>query len=87
MSAATAPTALVEAVEEGRVAPGDRILLPAFGGGLTWSAHLLKWGQRTVALGTADADLPPCDKTALEMVNDIRSRKADYPDNLRPTTG
>ena len=35
MSAATAPVALVEAVEEGRVAPGNLVLMPAFGGGLT----------------------------------------------------
>lgn len=82
MSAATAPTALVEAVEEGRVKAGNYILLPAFGGGLTWSAHLLKWGQRTQPLSTSSAELPPCDRTALEMVNDIRSRKGRYPDDL-----
>ena len=35
MSAATAPVALVEAVEEGRVPPGSLVLMPAFGGGLT----------------------------------------------------
>ncbi len=35
MSAATAPVALVEAVEEGRVPPGALVLMPAFGGGLT----------------------------------------------------
>jgi len=26
-------------------------------------------------LGTSDAELPPCTRTALEMVNEIRSRK------------
>jgi len=71
MSAATAPMALVEAIEEGRVAPGAKLLLPAFGGGLTWSAHLLSWGARTKPLGTTDVDLPPCDKTGLELVKDI----------------
>lgn len=75
MSAATAPVALVEAIEEGRVNPGDRILVPAFGGGLTWCAHLLKWGSRTTPLGEADVDLPPCDKTALEMVQEIIAAK------------
>ena len=35
MSAATAPLAIVEAVEEGRVKPKDLILVPAFGAGLT----------------------------------------------------
>lgn len=76
MSAATAPVALVEALEEGRVEAGNNILMPAFGGGLTWSAHLLKWGERTQPLASSDADLPPCDKTALELVQDIRQRKS-----------
>lgn len=75
MSAATAPIALIEAVEEGRVKPGDKILVPAFGGGLTWSAHLLEWGERTEPLAESDAELPPCDRSALELVQDIRRRK------------
>jgi 3-oxoacyl-[acyl-carrier-protein] synthase III len=50
MSSATAPVALVEAVEEGRVPPGGLVLMPAFGGGLTLSAHLIRWGQRLVPL-------------------------------------
>ena len=75
MSSATAPVALVEAVETGRVAPGSLLLMPAFGGGLTLSAHLLRWGPRTTPLARSDAELPPCPKTALELVNDIRAQK------------
>ncbi|MFI4889133.1 MAG: ketoacyl-ACP synthase III [Steroidobacterales bacterium] len=75
MSAATAPVALVEAVESGRVPSGGLVLMPAFGGGLTLSAHLLRWGERTRPLGVSDAELPPCTKTALEMVNEIRAQK------------
>lgn len=75
MSAATAPLALVEAIEEGRVAPGAKILMPAFGGGLTWSAHLLIWGARIKPLGTADVDLPPCDKTGLQLVQALIAAK------------
>jgi 3-oxoacyl-[acyl-carrier-protein] synthase-3 len=75
MSSATAPVALVEAVEEGRVAPGDLVLMPAFGGGLTLSAHLIRWGERVTPLLPSDAELPPCTKTALEIVNDIRAQK------------
>jgi 3-oxoacyl-[acyl-carrier-protein] synthase-3 len=71
MSAATAPVALVEAIEEGRVEPGFNILMPAFGGGLTLSAHLVKWGQRTAPLGESDVELPPCDRTGLELVREI----------------
>ncbi|WP_255654368.1 beta-ketoacyl-ACP synthase III [Cohnella sp. REN36] len=43
MSAASIPLALAEAVEEGRVKDGDRIVLVGFGGGLTWGASVLVW--------------------------------------------
>lgn len=75
MSAATAPLALVEALEENRVAPGAKILIPAFGAGLTWSAHLLQWGKRVTPVGTVQVDLPPCDKTGLELVRKIMAAK------------
>jgi 3-oxoacyl-[acyl-carrier-protein] synthase-3 len=75
MSAATAPVALVEAVEEGRVPPGGLVLMPAFGGGLTLSAHLIRWGQRMTPLQPCEAELPPSSKTALEIVNEIRAHK------------
>jgi 3-oxoacyl-[acyl-carrier-protein] synthase-3 len=73
MSAATVPVALVEALEAGRVTPGSWLLMPAFGGGLTYCSLLVKWGRRVTPLGASDAALPPCEKTALEMVNAIRA--------------
>jgi len=78
MSAATAPVALVEAIEEGHVTPGANILMPAFGAGLSWSAHLIRWGQRTNTLGKTDIDLPACEKTGLELVQEIIKAKASY---------
>ena len=75
MSAATVPVALVDALEEGRVKPGATILMPGFGGGLSLCSHLVRWGERVTPLGTTEAQLPPCSHTALEMVNEIRSRK------------
>jgi 3-oxoacyl-[acyl-carrier-protein] synthase-3 len=75
MSAATVPVALTEAVEQGRVKPGALILMPAFGAGLTLCAHLVRWGSRVTPVAQSDAALPPCTRTALEMVNDIRVRK------------
>jgi 3-oxoacyl-[acyl-carrier-protein] synthase-3 len=75
MSSATAPVALVDAVEEGRVAPNSLVLMPAFGGGLTLSAHLIRWGERLTPLEKSDAELPPTTKTALDIVNEIRARK------------
>ena len=67
-SAATIPVALVEALQAGRIRAGDNILLAAFGAGLTRAAGLLRWGPRTTPLKLSDADLPPCDQTALEIV-------------------
>ena len=69
-SAATIPVALVEALEAGRIEAGDRILLAAFGAGLTRAAGLLRWGERTEPLRTSDAELPPCTQTALEIVGE-----------------
>jgi 3-oxoacyl-[acyl-carrier-protein] synthase-3 len=83
MSAATVPVALVEALEEGRVRPGAHLLLPGFGAGLTWCAHLVRWGERTSPLGAADAALPPCEKSGLELVNELRARKAGYHERAR----
>jgi len=68
MSAATVPVALVEALEEGRVKPGNLLLMPAFGAGLTWCAHLVRWGDRVTPKGTTDVELPPCNETALELI-------------------
>jgi 3-oxoacyl-[acyl-carrier-protein] synthase III len=74
MSSATTPVALVEAIEEGHVKPGMNILLPAFGGGLTYSAHVIRWGQRVTPLQTSDIELPPCEKTGLELVREFMNR-------------
>ena len=73
MSSATVPVALVEALEEGRVTPGGYILMPAFGGGLTYCSLLVKWGERVTPLGHSSKALPPCTQTALEMVNAVRA--------------
>jgi len=69
-SAATIPVAMVEALEAGRINPEDRILLAAFGAGLTRAAGLLRWGDRTTPLKQSDAELPPCDQTALEILGE-----------------
>jgi 3-oxoacyl-[acyl-carrier-protein] synthase-3 len=43
-SAASVPIALYEAEQQGRIKPGDLVLLTAFGGGLTWGSALVRWG-------------------------------------------
>ena len=44
-TAASIPIALHEALELGRLARGDVLMLTAFGGGLTWGAAALEWTQ------------------------------------------
>ena len=63
MSAATVPVALCEALEEGRVKPGALLLMPSFGGGLTFTGHVVRWGERVTPLGTSDVELPPNNQT------------------------
>lgn len=75
MSSATVPVALVEALEEGRVKPNSIVLTPGFGAGLTWCAHVIRWGSRVGPIGKTDVDLPPCEKTAIELVQDVIRRK------------
>lgn len=42
MSAASIPVALDEAIREGRIKKGDRVVLVAFGGGFTWGSMVVK---------------------------------------------
>jgi 3-oxoacyl-[acyl-carrier-protein] synthase III len=42
-SAASVPMALDVAVRDGRIRPGDLLLLEAFGGGFTWGSALVRW--------------------------------------------
>jgi len=42
-SSASIGIALDEAVQEGRLKPGDRVMLLAFGAGFTWGGMLLEW--------------------------------------------
>jgi 3-oxoacyl-[acyl-carrier-protein] synthase-3 len=72
MSAGTVPVALCEALEEGRVKPGALLLMPSFGAGLTFTGHVVRWGQRVTPLATSDVELPPVDRTALQIVERYR---------------
>ena len=73
MSAATVPVSLVEALKTGRVKPGSLVLMPGFGGGLTFASLLVRWGERVTPLGESSRTLPPFEGTALELVNEIRA--------------
>jgi 3-oxoacyl-[acyl-carrier-protein] synthase-3 len=43
-SAASIPLALGEAAADGRLRPGDLVLVSGFGAGMTWASALLRWG-------------------------------------------
>ena len=43
-SCASIPLALSEALEEGRVREGDKVVLVGFGGGLAWGSLVFRWG-------------------------------------------
>ncbi len=84
MSSATIPVALCEALEEQRVRPGALLLMPGFGGGLTYCAHLVRWGDRTVPLGESKAELPPNERTALQIIQDLLVAKTRPTDSATP---
>lgn len=45
MSSASVPVALDEAIKEKKIKKGDKVLLIAFGAGLTWGSIILKWNR------------------------------------------
>jgi 3-oxoacyl-[acyl-carrier-protein] synthase-3 len=60
-SSASIPVALCEAWEEGRVNTGDRLVLVAVGGGLSWGASVVEWtglGSKLAASTSAEATRP-----------------------------
>jgi len=54
------------------------VLIPAFGAGLTLSTHLIRWGDRITPIATSDVELPPCEKSALEMVQALMEHKEPH---------
>ncbi len=54
-SSASIPIALSEASREGRLRPGDHVLMLAFGGGLSWGAMVVEWSGVRAAQASAPA--------------------------------
>jgi 3-oxoacyl-[acyl-carrier-protein] synthase-3 len=67
-SAATIPVALAEALEEGRIQPGHKIVFAAFGGGLSWGSVVYQWGDRIDPIGESDATLPPPERDTMQLL-------------------
>jgi 3-oxoacyl-[acyl-carrier-protein] synthase-3 len=45
-SSASIPVALADALDTGRINPGDKVLLVGFGAGMTAASAVLEWGRR-----------------------------------------
>ncbi|MEI7032267.1 beta-ketoacyl-ACP synthase 3, partial [Streptomyces pratensis] len=50
--AASIPLALADAMGRGGLRPGDRVLITAFGGGLTWGSAALRWPAARETIST-----------------------------------
>ncbi|MCH7528029.1 MAG: ketoacyl-ACP synthase III [Candidatus Marinimicrobia bacterium] len=44
-TAATIPLGMADAVRDGRLVQGDKVIIAAFGAGFTWGAMYIKWSQ------------------------------------------
>jgi 3-oxoacyl-[acyl-carrier-protein] synthase-3 len=44
-SSASIPLALVAAIEQGRLSPGDLVLFAGFGAGMSWASVVWRWGE------------------------------------------
>lgn len=58
-SAASIPILLAEGAIDGRLVAGQRVLLTAFGGGLTWGATTLRWPMIDAIAETGEAQPVP----------------------------
>ena len=78
-SAGTIPLALCDALEQGKIKPGMTMLTASFGAGLTCGAGIIKWGERVTPINQSNAELPPCEQTALEIIQPaIEAAKKHY---------
>ena len=67
-SAATIPIALTEAIEGGRVPPRANLVFAAFGGGLTWAAAAVRFGERVMPVEEIEDELPASDRSVWELL-------------------
>ncbi|MER8068248.1 beta-ketoacyl-ACP synthase 3 [Streptomyces sp. NPDC094034] len=83
--AASIPLALADADARGRFRTGDRMLLTAFGGGLTWGTVALRW-PATTAPATTSPETTTAETTAPETTTaETTASGAVRPDSSRAT--
>ena len=69
-SAAAIPLALCDALSEGRIKPGMKVLTASFGAGLTCGAGVIQWGDRVEPLAQSDAAVPDYEGTVFDLMKD-----------------
>ena len=69
-SAASIPLALCDALEEGRVKPGMKILTATFGAGLTCGAGVIEWSDRVEPLAISDITVDDFEGTVFDLMAD-----------------
>jgi len=79
-SAASIPTAFVDALEEGEIKGGETAVFTAVGAGLSWGACALKLGERTTPINTSDAKLPDFEGKAVDTIK--RAIEYQIPEKL-----
>jgi len=47
--------------------------MPSFGGGLTFTGHVVRWGERLTPIGSSAVELPANNQSALEIVERYRA--------------
>ena len=67
-SAATIPIALTEAIAARRVPPRANLVFAAFGGGLTWAAAAVRFGERVTPISEVDDEFPGTDKSVWDLL-------------------
>ncbi|MGA1033813.1 MAG: beta-ketoacyl-ACP synthase III [Ilumatobacteraceae bacterium] len=72
-SAASIPMALTDALDQGRIAPGDTVVFTAFGGGVTWGSIVMNWGDRVERIATSDAEMAPPTGDVFDLLADNRA--------------
>lgn len=68
-SSASIPMALCDAVEAGRVHPGDNLVFVAFGAGLSWGGCVVKWTANIRAAKRAVKRARPAERVLLSLAS------------------
>ena len=84
-SAASIPIALTEAIEQGRVKEGDKLVLVGFGAGLTWASAVVQFGLSEKHAATGWLAAPTRTVTAAQNKLNVAARTASMRASLMLT--